>query len=142
MSFAIVGSGVAVTLERFGKGHFFIRQSRQFFPVMQRLIIPFRPSSQPLRQVGPPRVFARQDAGPTRRADMASRVGIGEEHPVLRQLIDGRSFMKLAAIAADIPLPQVIDQKENDVGFGLGMDGRCQERAEENADHRDPHQGI
>ena len=54
---------------------------------------------------------------------MASRVGIGEEHSVLRQLIDGRSFMKLAAIAADIPLPQVIDEKENDVGFGLGMNG-------------------
>ena len=56
---------------------------------------------------------------------MTGRVGVREKHALLRQLIDGRGFMELAAVAADVPLSQIIDEKEYDVGFPffLGAEG-------------------
>ena len=84
---------------------------------MQRLVVPLGTPTEPLRQVGPGRVFARQNAGAARRADMTGGIGIGEKHALLRQLIDGRGFMELAAVAADVPLSQIIDEKEDNVRF-------------------------
>jgi hypothetical protein len=47
---------------------------------------------------------------------MTGGIGIGEKHALLCQLIDGRGFMKLTAVATDVALPQVIDEEKDDVG--------------------------
>ena len=125
MGFAIVRGGVAMALECLGQGDLLVRQSGQLFPVMQQLVIPLGPPTEPLRQVSPSRILPGQNAGAARRADMTGSISIGEKYALLRQLIDGRGFMELAAVAADVPLPQIIDEKEYDVGFPffLGAEG-------------------
>ena len=46
---------------------------------------------------------------------MACRVGVVEKHALFCQLVDRRSFIKLAAVTAHIPLPKIVDKKEDNV---------------------------
>ena len=48
---------------------------------------------------------------------MAGRIGVVEEDAFLGQLVDGGSFMELTAIATHVPLPKIIDEEKDDIGF-------------------------
>jgi hypothetical protein len=74
------------------------------------------------------RVLARQNRGPRRRAERL-RVGLREAHALLGQPVHVRRLIVLRAVGPAVHPPHVVDQKEDDVGFGLrGLNRRATER--------------
>ena len=59
------------------------------------------------------------------------RVGIGKDHALAGQSVDVRSLVILAAHEAEIGPPQVVDEKENDVGLVSGTHARAECNQEE-----------
>ena len=55
---------------------------------------------------------------------MARGIGIRELHPLTRQPIDVRRFVKGAAIAAHIAPTKVVNEKENDIGWPVPKHGK------------------
>ena len=119
MGFSVVRSGITMLVQRLGQCLLSIGQSRELFAVVQLLVIPLGTSTEPLGQIGTRWILPGQNARATRRADVARRVGVVEQHAFFCQLIDRRSFIKLAAVATYVPLAKIVDQKEDHIGFLL-----------------------
>jgi hypothetical protein len=62
------------------------------------------------------RVLSRHDRRPRRRANGASRVGVGEEHALGGQSIDIGRFVEIASKAAHTCPPEIVCQQEDNVG--------------------------
>ena len=66
--------------------------------------------------VHPPRVAAGHDARARRRADAAGDVEIGEPHPLLGHPVDVGRAVELRAITANVAVPQIVADDEDEVG--------------------------
>src|SRR5262249_43015095 len=64
------------------------------------------------------RVAAGEDAGPRRRAQGTSGVGIGELHALRCKLVNVWRLVKRAAEKADVAPAHVVDEDEDKVGLG------------------------
>jgi hypothetical protein len=59
--------------------------------------------------------ITRQRTRSVRAARSAGVIGVGEPHALVGQAVDGGDLVKRAAVAAEIPLAEVVGEDEDDV---------------------------
>ena len=81
------------------------------------------------------------DAVAGRRADRGGAVRIGEEHAIAGELVEMRGWdLALRVVAADVSIPKIVGEDEEDVGLLPGRDPR--RKAEEKKEKQDSHEGL
>jgi hypothetical protein len=137
--FADAGGGVASGFEPLGQG--FLLQGQLLGPLGDlEAGVGAVVSGDPVGDVQPGGAFPCQNGGAGGRAHRAGGVGLGEFHPILRELVDVRRLVVLAAVAAEIRPAHVVDQHEDDVrrrflGADQGAEGREKSGEEKGAEH-------
>ncbi len=78
-----------------------------------------RPQRNPVVAANPgmSRVQPGHQAAPRRRTDRAAGVVIREDHPLGRHAVQIRRLNRLLPIAAQVPIPQIVGQNEDDIGL-------------------------
>src|SRR6266581_4127883 len=117
MPFAENGGAVAVFLEHSWQGGLIVREVLHGFGVFQLLKWKFLSTREPIRQMEPGRVLARQNAGARGRTDGASSIRPRKTDALLRKRINVGSVIKSAALVSDVSATQVIYEKEKDIQF-------------------------
>lgn len=121
MPFTYSPRGIAVTAERFGDGDFLEGEGLPRWYIEELLKREIPSSADPIGHIVPGRILACQDAGAGWGTDMAGSIGIGELDALLGKAINVGSFIETTSITAQISPPQVVDEKEDDVGTFLSL---------------------
>jgi hypothetical protein len=114
-----VEGGVSMFFERFREGGFAKGKVLVDGGVFQFLKGEVSAAGQPVGEVQPGGRFARHDAGPGGRTDVAGGVGLGEADALFGEAVDLRGFVKRTAVAAQITPAEIVDEKQDDVGRTL-----------------------
>ena len=85
-------------------------------------------AGNPIGDVQPRRIFAGEQRRARGRADRAGRVGLREFHAVLRELVDVRRLVQIAAVAGEVGPAEVVDQNQHDVRLRRRVVRRLGER--------------
>lgn len=78
----------------------------------------------PVGEVESGGVAAGENGGPAGRTYRARCVAVGEEHAVLGQLVDVRSLVEGCSVAPEVAPAEVVDEKEDEIGFIFCKKGR------------------
>ncbi len=112
--------GVSRLLQHLGEGHFLQRETvgvgrgkqlRVALPLVRR-----ERSSDVVSDAGALRPLPGDEGRPRRRADRTGRVGVREAHALRGEAIEVGCLVKGAAVAAEIALPEVVGDEEDDAG--------------------------
>lgn len=98
-----------------------------------------RRGMNPVRDPQSLRDLAGHQRGPRRRTDRMGRVEVGEPDPRAGQRVDVRRLMKGRTIYRDVPAPQVIDQKDEDIRPDRLLIGRGPPHRDEQSTDGDEH---
>ena len=90
---------------------------------------------QEVRDVQSRRAFPRHQRRPRRRANRLRRVGIRKAHAFLREAVEIRRAMILAAVAAQIIHAEVIRENEHNIRFVRCMERESREEKSEEETH-------
>ena len=124
---AHVRGDVTGGLEAFSKGNFFERELLVNDGPRKALVGPVSAAGEPIGEVQAGRILAGHNARARGRAHGARRVGVGELHALRRHTVEMRRAVKLAAITAEVALPEVINEEEDEVGLRRGSGGELQQ---------------
>ena len=81
------------------------------------------------------------DAIAGRRTDRGGAVCVGEEKALAGELVEMRGWdLALRVVAADVSIPEIVGEDEEDVGLLPGRDPR--RKAEEKKEKQDSHEGL
>lgn len=142
MPLAEDGGGVAGGLQRIGDGDVVLREpaavgdGHEAHGVLRAAVGGLHGVNMVARRVG-----AGEKAGATRRAVTGGGVGVAEHHAGLREAIEIRRLVEIAALPADVLPTEIVGEDEDDVGRASGS-GSVEERdAKDGSDQRDDEGG-
>ena len=115
MPFADVAGRVSRRFQHFRESDFLQRQLPERIWLQEPLVRSIGSAIKKIGQVQPSRVFAGENAGPRRRADRASGIGIGESHSIRGEPVDVRRVVVFATVAADIAATEIVHEDDDDV---------------------------
>ena len=120
MPFADVPGGVSRRFQHFRESDFLQRQLPERIWLQEPLVRSIGPAVKKIGEMQPSRVLAGEDAGPRRRANRASGIGIGESHSIRGEPVDVRCAVIRAAVASGIAAAEIVHEDDDDVGRGGG----------------------
>ena len=116
MPFTHPGRVIPVLLEQLPDGHFLPGKPPLPFRNKKRFLRMPAPRD-PVGQSSTRGVFTRHNTSPGRRTDRCRGISFGKPRPFACQLVDVGRFIEIAAIAAKVPPPHIIDDNQQNIGL-------------------------